>query len=261
MVRVVESSAYNRFGSQGFAPDMFKRLFKSNKPPEPMTELLQVGDRSVPLLMVHHPRARRYLLRLCPNGTVRVTVPRQGTRAAAKEFALRNVPWLEQQFQRLSACPKAPAIWSFGTEILFRGEPVRIENDTDGVLRLGGERLIVPAGIDLRPHVEKHLRKLAARELPPRVMELAALHGVSVARVSVRNQRSRWGSCSRLGTISLNWRLIQAPGFVSDYIILHELAHRRHMNHSGGFWQEVARLCPDYLQAERWLRQRGRLLR
>lgn len=95
----------------------------------------------------------------------------------------------------------------------------------------------------------------------PRVRELANLHGVDVARVSVRNQKTRWGSCSRHGAISLNWRLIQSPAFVRDYIILHELAHRRQMNHSDKFWQEVARLCPDYPAAERWLKQHAKLLR
>ena len=105
------------------------------------------------------------------------------------------------------------------------------------------------------------MRQLAAQELPARVRELAAAHGVEVARVSVRNQKSRWGSCSRRGTISLNWRLIQTPVAVRDYIILHELAHRRQMNHSEKFWQEVARLCPDYLPAERWLKQHAKLLR
>jgi predicted metal-dependent hydrolase len=92
-------------------------------------------------------------------------------------------------------------------------------------------------------------------------MELAKLHGIEVARVSVRNQRSRWGSCSRRGTISLNWRLIQTPAWVRDYIILHELAHRREMNHSDRFWREVERLCPDYLAAERWLKAQRAVLR
>jgi predicted metal-dependent hydrolase len=117
------------------------------------------------------------------------------------------------------------------------------------------------AHADLRPAIQKHLRALASKELTPRVMELAALHRVNVSRVTVRNQKSRWGSCSRRGTISLNWRLIQSPGFVRDYIILHELAHRRQMNHSEKFWQEVERLFPDYSQAERWLKQHANLLR
>lgn len=237
-------------------------LFKSSKQKAKATDALQVGGRAVPLLMVHHPRARRYLLRLRPDGTVRVTIPRRGTVSAARDFAARNVGWLEQQFQRLAAQPKSPAAWKIGTEILFRGEPVRVESDADGSIRFGTERLKVADGAaDLRPAIQKYLRQRAAQELPTRVMELAARHGVNVTRVAVGNQKSRWGSCSRRGTISLNWRLIQAPGSVCDYIILHELAHRRQMNHSETFWQEVARLCPDYLQAERWVKQNGKMLR
>jgi len=241
---------------------MFDRLFKFNRRPEPMTDALQVGTQTVPLLMVHHPRARRYLLRLRPDGTVSVTIPRRGTVSAARDFAARNVGWLEQQFQRLAARPNTPVTWKVGTEILFRGEPVRIEAEAGGAICFGSERMnVADAAADVRPAIQKHLRQLAARELPPRVLELAALHGVNVARVSVRNQKTRWGSCSRRGTISLNWRLIQSPAAVRDYIILHELAHRRQMDHSDQFWQEVARLCPDYHHAERWLKQHAKLLR
>jgi predicted metal-dependent hydrolase len=191
-----------------------------------------------------------------------VTIPRNGSIRAARDFASRNVGWLEQQFQRLATRPKIPDTWNLGTEILFRGELVRIEPDADGSIRFSAERLDVSdAQADLRPVIQNHLRNLASRELPARVMEWAALHGVKVSRVTVRNQKSRWGSCSRRGTISLNWRLVQTPDFVRDYIILHELAHRRQMNHSGKFWQEVERLFPDYLQAERWLKQHANLLR
>jgi predicted metal-dependent hydrolase len=83
---------------------------------------------------------------------------------------------------------------------------------------------------------------------------------LTVRRVTVRSQRTRWGSCSRRGTISLNWRLIQTPAFVQDYIHLHELAHLIEMNHSEKFWRQVERLCPDYLAAERWLKQHRNLL-
>jgi predicted metal-dependent hydrolase len=97
--------------------------------------------------------------------------------------------------------------------------------------------------------------------LPPRVLELAAQHGLPVRRITVRSQKSRWGSCSRRGTISLNWRLIQTPAFVSDYICLHELVHLRQMNHSPGFWREVERVCPDYRMAKHWLKEHSGLLR
>ena len=103
--------------------------------------------------------------------------------------------------------------------------------------------------------------RLAAKELPPRVLEYAMVLKLPVRRISVRNQKSRWGSCSRRGTISLNWRLLQAPPFVRDYLILHELMHLREMNHSARFWREVARVCPGYETAERWLRQHASMLK
>jgi predicted metal-dependent hydrolase len=239
---------------------MFDRFFRLK--PEPKTVALQVGSRSVPLLFVHHPRARRYLLRLRSDGVAMVTIPRRGTISVARDFASRNIGWLERQFQRLADQPKITTEWRVGTEICFRGELIRIEMAVPGAIRVGTEQIKVSnASADLRPAIQKYLRNLAVQELPRRVMELAALHGVNVSRISVRNQKSRWGSCSRRGTISLNWRLIQTPVFVRDYIILHELAHRKQMNHSDAFWQEVERLCPDHLLAERWLKQHAELLR
>ncbi len=112
----------------------------------------------------------------------------------------------------------------------------------------------------LDPAVLRELRERAARELPMRCLELAAHHGATVTRVSVRNQRSRWGSCSAKGTIALNWRLVQMPAMVRDYVILHELMHLRQANHSSAFWREVASVCPDWREAERWLRKHGREL-
>src|SRR5206468_3876846 len=119
---------------------------------------------------------------------------------------------------------------------------------------------VADAAADLRPAVEHHLWRLATKELLARVLEFATAHQAPVRRITVRNQRSRWGSCSRRGTISLNWRLIQAPPFVRDYLILHELAHLREMNHSQRFWREVEKLCPEYRTAETWLRENATLL-
>jgi len=215
--------------------------------------------------MVRNPRARRYLLRLRPDGTARVTIPRGGSAAMAQQFVERHVTWLERELKRLQTQTRRPAAWTIGTEILLRGEMIRIEPGSDcepKTARIGSETILVSdAATDLRPTIEGRLRQLAGRELPARLLELAARHGLTVRRITVRNQKSRWGSCSRRGTISLNWRLIQTPAFVCDYICLHELMHLRQMNHSAAFWREVERACPDYRTAERWLKENPGLLR
>jgi predicted metal-dependent hydrolase len=194
-----------------------------------------------------------------------VTIPRGGSAAEARRFAERNVGWLEKELQRLPSRLSRPRPWLVGTQILFRGELVKIElrlNGEHGLIRFANEAFkVIDSTVDLRPAMERHLWKLAANELPPRVREYAAAHKLAVRRITVRNQKSRWGSCSRHGTISLNWRLIQAPPFVRDYLILHELTHLREMNHSARFWREVERVCPGYETAERWLKQHSSVLR
>jgi len=238
----------------------FIRRIREHEPAPP--EFLQVGARTVPLLIVRNPRARRYLLRVQPDGSARVTIPRGGSRTDAESFVERNRGWLEKQLELVQAQPRVPKVWQAGTEILFRGELVRIEALANGGFRIGAEVLpISNTHADLRPAFEWQFRWLASKELPARVLELAAQHRLAVQRVTVRNQRMRWGSCSRHGAISLNWRLVLIPVFVRDYVILHELAHLREMNHSIRFWGEVERLCPDYRMAEKWLRANRQLLR
>ena len=232
--------------------------------PSAADDALVVAGKHVPLLLVRNVRARRYVLRLRPDSTARVTVPRGGSFSEARRFAHRNLAWLEAQLKKPPAHPSPRPKWRPGSEVLFRGELVRLEVEVNGdnVIRLGPEKWTrINRTDDLRPAVEGYLRRLAERELPLRVMEFAARHQLAVRRVTVRNQRSRWGSCSRRATISLNWRLIQAPPFVCDYIIHHELMHLREMNHSPRFWRQVETVCPGYRTAEQWLKQHSRLLR
>lgn len=239
-------------------------LFGPRLPAPPDDQWLVAGTQRVRLWFVRNHRARRYILRLRADGAARVTVPRGGSLVEARRFAEKNVPWLEQQLLGQASRSDRTQTWPAGTEIFFRGERVRLEPGNDGqtaLIRFGGETVpVADIAADLRPAIERHLRALAAQELPARVFELAALHQLPVQRVTVRNQKSRWGSCSRRGTISLNWRLVQTPFFVRDYLVLHELAHLKEMNHSRRFWNEVAQFCPDFREAERWLKQHSRLL-
>lgn len=178
-------------------------------------------------------------------------------------FAQRNVRWVERALERLAARPTLPKQWLIGTPVYFRGDEVKIESAEElGWIRLGNE--LIQAGDtsgDLRRVIERHIGQIARRELPPRVFEYAVRHELRVRRVTIRNQRSRWGSCSSFGTISLNWRLLQTPLYVQDYLILHELMHLREMNHSARFWREVETVCPEYELAERWLKEHSGLLK
>jgi predicted metal-dependent hydrolase len=243
---------------------VFDFILKQSEP-DVVEDTMVVRGRQIPLAVIRNHRARRYLLRLRPDGSVRLTIPRRGSVPEGRRFAERNTEWLGRQLERLLAHPVRPKQWLVGTEILFRGEPVKLEasvNGESGMIRFGGEAVIVKDHLtDMRPAIEEHLRRLAAKELPPRVLEYAVLHQLPVRRISVRNQKSRWGSCSRRGTISLNWRLIKTPPFVRDYILIHEIMHLREMNHSSRFWREVERACPDYKTAERWLKQHSSLLK
>ena len=186
------------------------------------------------LVFVRHPRARRYVLRVRPDATVRVTVPRWGSRKEATAFAERERPWIEKQLRRITV-----------DELRQASAP---DAGSDG-LSLQGRQLAGREFLDL-----------AARQLVPRLKELARIHGLTVNRVSVRNQRSRWGSCSSGGHICLNWRLMTMPDWVRDYVLIHELMHLKRMDHSSRFWKLVERACPGYQLARRYLREQSFLL-
>jgi len=120
------------------------------------------------------------------------------------------------------------------------------------------QRARLPAAPSLPIEERRALIRQARQELPARLQELAAAHGITVTRVSVRNQRSRWGSCGRDGHVCLNWRLIRMPDWVRDYVIVHELMHLRRMDHSPAYWKLVAAAFPAYEIARTWLRAHGR---
>lgn len=174
--------------------------------------------------LVRHPRARRYVVRVRDDGSVRVTIPRWGSKRDALAFAREQQPWIDRQRQRVE------------------------------------EERSRPCPPAIAPEVEREVRARAKRDLPARLLELAARHGLVVSRVSVRNQRWRWGSCSPSGHICLNWRLAQMPDSVRDYVMIHELMHLERLDHSSKFWKLVAQACPGYQTARQWLRAHQDLL-
>ena len=226
-------------------------------------EVITIARHAIQITFVRHRRARHYILRVEDDGRLRVTIPRAGSRAGALRFVHEHRLWIERERYRRAVAAVQSGPWTAGTLIPLRGEEARLDVVPVDARRVrvtfADQTFTAPAeaALNLRPHVERELRTLADRELRARLGHLAALHGFSVSHVTIRAQRSRWGSCSRTGRISLNWRLIQFPPRVSDYVLLHELAHIRHPNHSARFWRDVARLCPGYQEARVWLRRHG----
>jgi predicted metal-dependent hydrolase len=240
-------------------------------PLEPASSLPRLGpallQRDGTTLLVHLIRvraARRYVLRVRPDGALRVTIPSGGSRAEALKFAERHLAWAFRERTRLLTQRRTPAVWTTGTMVSLDGELHPIVRSDDGgheVVRVGHVTAPVQAGArDLRPALERALRETARRDLPAQLLAMAATLGFTVAGVSIRNQRSRWGSCSSRGRITLNFRLIQMPPSVRQYILVHELMHLQQPNHSRRFWALVQQACPEFRAAEKWLRTTGRTL-
>lgn len=228
---------------------MIRALFGVGRP---LPGSVNIGGVEVPISWRRNPKARRYILRVKRPACLVATIPRGGSQRDALAFIERSTPWIQQQLAKPTSVASE---WRNGTEVWFRGEKFRIQVLGD-MACIAAET--IPVHGDLKVSVWRHFQKIACEELAPRTWELAAQTGMEISRVTIRSQRSRWGSCSALRTISLNWRLIQTPPFVVDYIILHELMHLRQMNHSRRFWDEVESVCPAWRDAEKWLRQHGR---
>lgn len=205
--------------------------------------------------------ARSYRLSLNRDGVAVATIPARGSLREAERFVELNRAWLERARERQRRRPRAAEVWTLGTRVLWRGDFAEIRcaiaGDRPSVC-LGSDVFRVPSlGGDLRPALQARFIRLAKVELPARAWELAAQARLGVTRVTVRNQRSRWGSCTASGAVSLNWRLILAPESVRDYIIHHELAHLREMNHSPRFWACVEEVFPGWRAAEAWIKRNG----
>ncbi|MEO5823480.1 MAG: SprT family zinc-dependent metalloprotease [Vicinamibacteraceae bacterium] len=225
------------------------------------------GGISAPLTpvaprLVRHPRARQYVLRVLADGTPRVTIPRWGSKRDALAFLDAQRDWVaRQRAKQAERVRVAPARdWREGHQVLLGGRVVTLRRGSSrrpGVVEQDDALFVTPRvgdGDDLRPMATAWLLARGKRLLPPRLLALAARFELDVAHISVRNQRARWGSCATGGRISLNWRLVQTPDDVCDYVLIHELMHLRQPNHSARFWALVARACPGHEASRRWLR-------
>jgi predicted metal-dependent hydrolase len=234
-------------------------LPKAVPEPEQLT-IAHAGD-TLPVTFVRSPRARRASLRVDPaKRRIVLTAPMRMARATALGFAVAQAGWIAARLKRLPA--RRP--FADGAELPLFGAPHRIRHRADArgtVWREGPE--IHVAG---RPeHLPRRLRDWLTGELRGRLVPLvyakAARVERPVKRITVRDSRSRWGSCGPDGTMSFSWRLVFAPPEVLDYLVAHEVAHLVHLNHGPHFWALARRLCESPIEApQAWLKKNGETL-
>ena len=236
------------------------RALLYRRPTEPQVIQI-VFDRAIYLVRVRrHRQARRYTLRIqSATREVVLTIPPRGTFKEARDFAQKHGAWIAARLDRL---PR-PAPFADGGVVPLRGVPHRIvhRRGTRGTVwtEMNGEPLLCVAGNV--PHVDRRigdfLRREAKRDLEAASLRFAEELGVEIKRVVVRDQSSRWGSCSTTGVLSFSWRLILTPSAVLTYLAAHEVAHLVEMNHSARFWRLVQKLCPEHERAKVWLDVHG----
>ncbi len=215
---------------------------------------LSRGPLEIPV--VRHPRRRRMSLRVREQ-RVELALPMRCPEGEILAFLESAKPWLEVAGLRageLARLANSNSIWYLGVELAIERGPVDYPEyeETRHTLMLPQTHPLSDKDLALL-----WIHSVAVAEAEPLVLRLAEVMQVSVGEVRVRNQKSRWGSCSHRGTISLNWRLWMAPPSVIEYLVIHELAHRKEMNHSSRFWAVVARFCPTYQDSERTLKAMG----
>ena len=218
---------------------------------------------SAPVEVRRHPGARRLTLRVSrTRRTVIVTLPDQCDLEEAGSFVHRNIDWVRE---RLTSMPDAVPFIDQAT-IPLRGEPHRLRfaglrrdrivERQEGSSGFGA--LIVSGDVTHAPRrIYDWLVEEARRDLDAAVVRYAKTLGVNAKRIAVRDQASRWGSCSTTGVLSFSWRLVMAPPLILDYVAAHEVAHLKEMNHGPRFWAHVKHAMPRMDEAKRWLQIYG----
>jgi len=241
---------------------MSLRALLYRRPSEPQAIEVVFDESIYPVRIRRHRQARRYTLRIdAASHEVVLTIPPRGSLKEAREFAQKHGGWIAARLKRL---PQA-APFVDGAVVPVRGVPHRVvhRQKSRGTVWIeagdDGEQLICVTGEP--PHHNRRigafLMREAQRELTTASRRYAAALGVTFKRISVRDQSSRWGSCSNAGVLSFSWRLILAPPFVLDYLAAHEVAHLVELNHSPRFWRLLKKINPDCARAKAWLDAHG----
>ncbi|MFZ3583540.1 M48 family metallopeptidase [Loktanella sp. DJP18] len=214
---------------------------------------LIIGNPPITVDLRRSARARRLSLRVSRlDGKVTLTMPPRAPEREALAFLMEREDWLRGHLSDVT-----PTVGVFeAQEVLYQGQLLRIETAPGRRIAVQNDRLLLPAAAG-PASVKAFLRTRARDALVAASDRHAARIGCRYSRLTLRDTRSRWGSCSSAGALMYSWRLIMAPPEVLDYVAAHEVAHLAEMNHSAAFWAVVANLMPDYAARRLWLREEG----
>jgi predicted metal-dependent hydrolase len=244
---------------------MFSLLPKAKKtvraPPAPETRTLDLGGRQMPLTIRKHDSATRLTLRIEPGGrALKMTVPHGVPSREINAFLDRHEGWLITKLAKFGA----DTTLRDGGEIPIRGVLHQIEHSGSlrgitEILELDGERILRVSGMP--EHAGRRIATFLKKEARADLERLVKLHAgtirANVASITMKDTRSRWGSCSSAGNLSFSWRILMAPPMVIDYLAAHEVAHLKEMNHGPRFWALCKKLCPHMEEAKAWLKRHG----
>lgn len=217
---------------------------------------LSIGETVIPLEIRRHARARRATLRLSIDGDhAIVTIPKGASADAAVLLVRRHAHWLSD---KLASMPERVAFVE-GAQVPYLGtpHPIRLNPHQANVIRHNGEFQVGGPKHETARRLTQYLRREARREIADRVERHAVRLGKRIGRISIRDTRSRWGSCSSTGNLSFSWRLIMAPFDVLDYVAAHEVAHLAVPNHGPDFHVTLGTLINDANSPRAWLRSNG----
>ena len=230
------------------------------RPRLPSEDVLTLAGGPLTYSIATSARRRTTCVQVYPDGSVRVVAPNHADLRDIRAFVVERQPWIAKQ--RLRFASRAPVVGELadGAPLPFMDETLTLRvvpYPRAGVHREGADLFLAAAGRDARALLMAWYRAQAAAYVPQRMDSYARDVGRAPQRVHIRDQKTRWGSCSPCGTISINWRLLLAPLEILDYVVVHELCHLLHPNHSVRFWREVERVLPHYLYLRRRLHDIG----
>ncbi len=218
---------------------------------------VEIAGRNVPLKIRRNKQAKRILLRFdALAGEIRLTLPLRARLQEGLAFIHQSRGWLHQQLNKIET--RRPSLFDGPLTVLGKTLAVKCDEGRPRRIFEEGNCLIVGGPAEhAEARLKRWLKKAARSFMEERCIFYSDKLGVEHRKITLRDTRSRWGSCSASGNLSFSWRLVFAPEAVADYVAAHEVCHLREMNHSPAFWQLVAGLCPDHKTAKAWLRKNG----